>query len=200
MNPEISKVSWSISKFLNLNIQRLTPWSNESIANNIKPWVNVPFFASGSYSLTRRGARTYLQCTWYVCCVSVAFRCCTVHEQDLYLGLTGIVLPFRFITLTLTLTMDGGISTDGYRPVVMGGALVAKQSLDKWIAWEADRQEDDLAYDIACTSTTSEIGYGTGNRSGYGNRRFNLTTNLDPTEQGAIQLFDYDRCNPSLLL
>jgi hypothetical protein len=53
---------------------------------------------------------------------------------------------------------------------VLVGVLVAKRSLDKWIAWEADRQEDDLAYDIAYTSTTSEIGYGTGNRSGYGNR------------------------------
>jgi hypothetical protein len=66
--------------------------------------------------------------------------------------------------------------------VVMGGALVAKRSLHKWIAWEADRQEDDLAYDIAYTSTTSEIGYGNGNR------RFNLAIDSDPTEQGAIRL------------
>jgi hypothetical protein len=45
---------------------------------------------------------------------------------------------------------------------VLGGALTAKRSLNQWIAWEADRQEDGLAYDIAYTSTASEIGYGLG--------------------------------------
>jgi hypothetical protein len=45
---------------------------------------------------------------------------------------------------------------------VLGGALTAKRSLDRWITWEADRQEDGLAYDIAYTTTTNEIGYGYG--------------------------------------
>jgi hypothetical protein len=45
---------------------------------------------------------------------------------------------------------------------VLGGALAAKRSLDRWVAWEADRQEDGLAYDIAYTTTTNEIGYGYG--------------------------------------
>jgi len=50
---------------------------------------------------------------------------------------------------------------------VLAGALSEKRTLDRWTAWEADRQEDGFAYDIAYTTTTHEIGYGYG-EIGYG--------------------------------
>jgi hypothetical protein len=40
---------------------------------------------------------------------------------------------------------------------VLGSALTAKRSMDRWITWDADRQEDGLAYDIVYTPTTNEL-------------------------------------------
>jgi hypothetical protein len=38
--------------------------------------------------------------------------------------------------------------------------MMAKRALDKVHKWEQLSQEDSLAYDIAYTTTTSELGYG----------------------------------------
>jgi hypothetical protein len=43
---------------------------------------------------------------------------------------------------------------------IIAGALMAKRALDKLQKWEQQSQEDSLAYDIAYTTTTSEVGYG----------------------------------------
>jgi hypothetical protein len=43
---------------------------------------------------------------------------------------------------------------------IIAGALMAKKALDKLQKWEQQSQEDSLAYDIAYTTTTSEVGYG----------------------------------------
>jgi hypothetical protein len=44
--------------------------------------------------------------------------------------------------------------------VVSGGILLAKWALDRFFKWEENEREDSLAFDIAYTTTVSEIGYG----------------------------------------
>lgn len=43
---------------------------------------------------------------------------------------------------------------------VVSGGILAKKSLDRFYKWEEKEQEDLLAFDIAYTTTVSEIGYG----------------------------------------
>jgi hypothetical protein len=43
---------------------------------------------------------------------------------------------------------------------VLAGGLLAKRVFENAYKWELQAREDSLAYDIAYTSTTSEIGYG----------------------------------------
>jgi hypothetical protein len=43
---------------------------------------------------------------------------------------------------------------------VVSGGILAKRTLDRFYKWEEKEQEDLLAFDIAYTTTVSEIGYG----------------------------------------